>query len=132
MSDLSKMSAFGGHSIAGTLLLFVLAGCVGPQTVRCPIADADLTKKILDVAPIGTPRDEAIGRLKAAGIDGAFGSDHSAFGKDYFCCQTWRREHGEVWRISLLLHFDKSGKLCETLDLPDMTDDHPKRARSSA
>lgn len=120
------------HAKLGTVVLCLLAGCVGPQTVRCPVADADLTKKILAVAPVGTPRDEAVRRLKAAGVDGAFGSDKSAFGKDYYCCQTWRRPHGEVWRISLLLHFDKSGNLCETLDLPDLNAEHSKPAKGAA
>ncbi len=113
-------------------MLCLLAGCVGPQTVRCPVEDADLTKKILAVAPVGTPRDEAVRRLKAAGVDGAFGSDKSAFGKDYYCCQTWRRPHGEVWRISVLLHFDKSGNLCETLDLPDLNAERSKPAKGAA
>ena len=43
----------------------------------------------------------------------------------------WRQPNGEVWRISLLLHFDKSGNLSETLDLPDLNPDHPKPAKSS-
>lgn len=132
MSVLSRPSASVRHAVIGVILLCLLGGCVGPQTVRCPIEDADLTKKILAVAPVGTPREETIQRLKAAGIDGAFGSDKSAFGKDYYCCQTWRRSHGEVWRISLLLHFDKSGKLCETLDLPDLNADRSKPVKSRA
>jgi hypothetical protein len=116
----------------GGILLFVIAGCVMPQTVRCPLDDSDLTKKILAIAPVGTPRDETVRRLRAAGIDGAFGSEHSAFGKDYYCCQAWRRTPGEVWRISLLLHFDKSGNLCETLDLPDLHADNPRSAKSAS
>ncbi len=113
-------------------MLCIIAGCVGPQMVRCPLDDSDLSKKILAVAPVGTPRDEAVRRLKEAGIVGAFGSEHSAFGKDYYCCQAWRRPQGEVWRISLLVHFDKSGKLCETLDLPDLNADRSKPAKSRA
>jgi hypothetical protein len=119
--------------VAGPLLLGLIAGCVGPSTVRCPIPDADLTKKILAIAPVGTPRDEAIRKLREAGVGGAFGSDKSGFGKDYFCCQTWRRSHGEAWRISLLLHFDKEGKLVETLDLPDLNADaKPKATRTAS
>ena len=116
--------------VAGPLLFCLVGGCVGPSTVRCPIPDADLTKKILAIAPVGTPREEAIRKLREAGVEGAFGSDKSGFGKDYFCCQTWRRPHGEAWRISLLLHFDKEGKLVETLDLPDLNADaKPKASR---
>jgi len=122
-----------GERIAACgILLCLLGGCVGPQAVRCPLDDSDLTKKILAVAPVGTPRDETVRRLRAAGIDGAFGSEHSAFGKDYYCCQAWRRPHGEVWRISLLLHFDKAGNLCETLELPDLHADNPKSAKVRA
>ncbi len=113
------------------ILLCVAAGCVSPQTVRCPIKDQDLTAKILEVAPVGTSREEAIRRLRAAGIDGAFGSQGSAFGKDYFCCQSWRQPSGEVWRISLLVHFDKSGNVCETLELPDLSASGPQTAKAA-
>ena len=133
MSVRSRISAVGRYVVAGTILMCLAAGCVGPQiqTVRCPLDDAALNKKILEIAPVGTPRDEAVKRLNDAGIRGAFGSEHSGFGKDYYCCQAWRRPNGEVWRISLLVHFDKSGKLCETLDLPDLDADHAKPAKST-
>jgi hypothetical protein len=133
MSVRSRISAFSRCIVAGAILMSVAAGCVGPQiqAVRCPIDDKELNKKILEVAPVGTPRDEAVKRLTDAGIRGAFGSEHSGFGKDYYCCQAWRQPNGEVWRISLLLHFDKSGNLCETLDLPDLNPDRPKPAKSS-
>jgi hypothetical protein len=132
---ISPRFGFGQYAdrvAASVLLLCFIAGCVGPQTVRCPLDDSDLTKKILAVAPVGTLRDETVRRLRAAGIDGAFGSENSAFGKDYYCCQAWRRPHGEVWRISLLLHFDKAGNLCETLELPDLHADNPKSAKARA
>jgi hypothetical protein len=119
-----------GRASAGAILLCLIAGCVAPQMVRCPLEDADLTKKILAIAPIGTPRDETIRKLKAAGIAGAFGSERSAFGKDYYCCQAWRHSQGEVWKISLLLHFDKDGNFCETLDLPSL-DPTPTKSRST-
>jgi hypothetical protein len=122
-----------GRCAAGALLCCLLAGCVAPQTVRCPLEDAALTKKILEVAPIGTPRDETIKRLNEAGIAGAFGTEHT-LGKDYknyYCCQIWRQPHGEVWRISLLLHFDNAANFCETLDLPDFNPDRAKPARST-
>lgn len=131
MSVRSRIPAPGRYVVAGTILLCLAAGCVAPQTVRCPLEDATLDKKILEIAPVGTPRDEAVKRLNDAGIRGAFGSEHSGFGKDYYCCQVWRQPNGEFWRISLLLHFDKSGNLSETLDLPDLNPDHPKPAKSS-
>jgi hypothetical protein len=114
------------------ILILAMAGCVGPQMVRCPIADADLTKRILEIAPKGTPRDETIAKLKAAGIDGSFGAEKSAFGKEYFCCQSWRRPDGEVWRINLLVHFDKAGNFVETLDLPDLDSARLKPAKSAS
>jgi hypothetical protein len=131
MSVLSKTSDFG-RGIYLVTLLCLLAGCVSPQMVRCPIADADLTKRILEIAPIGTSRDETIQKLRAAGIDGAFGADKSAIGKDYFCCRSWQRPNGEVWRINLLLHFDKSGYFVETLDLPDLDSSKLKPAKSAS
>jgi hypothetical protein len=113
------------------LIVVLIAGCVVPQMVRCPVADTDLTKRILEIAPKGTPRDETIGKLKAEGIDGSFAPVKSAMGKDYFCCQSWRRPNGEVWRINLLLHFDKEGNFVETLDLPDNDSSHLKPAKST-
>ena len=130
---LSRRIGCGRMSVpaaVGGILLCIMAGCVGPQTVRCPLDDSELTKKILALAPVGTPREETVQRLKAAGIDGSFGSERSAFGKDYYCCQTWRRSPGEIWRISLLLHFDKSGNLCETLELPDLHADNPRSTKT--
>jgi len=115
----------------GAVLAGIVAGCVNPQLVRCPLSDSDLTKQILEVAPMGTSRDEAVDKLKSAGIDGAFGSARSQFGQEYYCCTTWRRPHGEIWKISLLLHFDKSGKLCETLELPDLHPESPKASKTS-
>jgi len=121
-----------GHRSKPLLVLILLiAGCVAPELVRCPIADADLTKRIFEIAPKGTPRDETIAKLKTAGIDGSFGSGKSALGKDYFCCQSWRRPDGEVWRINLLLHFDKAGNFVETLDLPDLDSARLKPAKSA-
>jgi hypothetical protein len=116
-----------------SLLVFslLIAGCIAPQMVRCPIADADLTKKIFEIAPKGTPRDETIAKLKAAGIDGAFAADRSPMGKDYFCCRSWRRPDSEVWRINLLLHFDKNGEFVETLDLPEFDSARLKPAKST-
>jgi len=113
------------------MLLLLISGCVVPQMVRCPMVDADLSKNIFEIAPKGTPRDETIAKLRAAGIDGSFAPDKSTMGKDYFCCQTWRRPGGEVWRISMLLHFDKSGNFVETLDMPN-ADSGLKPAKSAS
>jgi hypothetical protein len=131
MSVLSRTPNLARGRASLIVLIGLLAGCVAPQMVRCPLQDADLTKKIMAIAPVGTPRDETIQRLKAAGIDGAFGSDKSAIGSEYYCCRSWRRENGEVWRINLLLHFDKSGNFCETLDLPELNPARLKPAKSA-
>jgi len=132
MSVLSKIPDFGSGLAYAITSLCLLAGCVGPQMVRCPIADADLTKRIVEIAPIGTPRDETIQKLRSAGIDGAFGTEKSAIGKEYFCCRSWQRPNGEVWRINLLLHFDKAGNFSETLDLPDLDSSKLKPAKSAS
>jgi hypothetical protein len=101
------------------MFLVLFSGCVVPQMVRCPMGDADLTKHIFEIAPKGTPRNETIAKLRAAGIDGSFAPDKSTMGKDYYCCQSWRRPDGEVWKISMLLHFDKAGNFVETLEMPN-------------
>jgi hypothetical protein len=119
MPALSRPPRRDHHFKSSLIFLVLFSGCVVPQMVRCPIADADLSKNIFEIAPKGTPRDETIAKLRAAGIDGSFAPDKSTMGKDYFCCQSWRRPDGEVWRINMLLHFDKSGNFVETLDMPN-------------
>ena len=95
----------------------------------CPLEDPILNKKILAIAlrrhAAGSDRQTADRRGHPRGV----WFEHSGFGKDYYCCQAWRRPNGEVWRISLLLHFEKAGNFCETLDLPDLNPDHPSRPR---
>jgi hypothetical protein len=114
------------------MLLVLISGCVAvPQMVRCPMGDADLSKNIFEIAPKGTPRDETIAKLRAAGVDGSFAPQNSSMGKDYFCCQSWRRPDGEIWKISMLLHFDKSGNFVETLEMPN-ADSGLKPAKSAS
>jgi hypothetical protein len=132
MPVLSKPPRRDQRSKSLFVLALLIAGCAAPQLVRCPIADADLTKRIFEIAPKGTPRDETIAKLRAAGLAGSFGGEKSAFGKDYFCCQTWRQPDGEVWRINLLLHFDKAGNFVDTLDLPDLNTTGLKPAKSAS
>jgi hypothetical protein len=114
-------------ALAGSLLLSVV-GCLTHTLVRPPIEQTEMVKQILAIAPIGTPRDEAVRRLKAAGIRGDFEMTKSYAG-EYFACQSWQRKNGDEWKLSLLLHFDKSGKLYETLELPDLYADGDKAAR---
>lgn len=102
------------------LFTCIFVGCTGRQVVRCPVDDSELRRQILAVAPLGTPREETLRRLKSAGIGGSFGSKGSKIGSNYYCCDTWRRADGPAWRMNVLLQFDKSGALCEVLELPDL------------
>ncbi len=117
---------------AAGFLWCTVCGCVSHRAVaHCPLDQSELSKQILAIAPVGTPRDEAVRKLREAGIAGEFGSKSSKLGQDYYCCQSWRRANGETWRLSMLLHFDAAGKLTETLELPDISEipkSKPRRA----
>jgi hypothetical protein len=99
--------AFG---LCATLGLCATVGCrLQGAIVPAPWTFAEQRAAILELAPLGTPRDEAIARWKDAGIDGTFGTNDSIW-----YCDAWRRPDGQTWELSVAMLFDEQGRLYET------------------
>lgn len=97
------------------LLAMSLAGCQmtpAPQLTECPLPVPEQTARILELVPLGTPRDEAIERLEKAGIVGNFSTGSS---KSTFYCDIWPQPDNERWHINVVLLFDENGVLYGTL-----------------
>jgi hypothetical protein len=77
-----------------------------PRLVSSPLSAAEQQQAVLKIAPLGTPRDEALERLKEAGIVLSPGSNASIY-----YCDVWNREGGERWYLNVALLFDASGQL---------------------
>jgi hypothetical protein len=106
------------HSkLRALLLVAAFSGCQlaptsAPPLTSCPLSVPDQTLKILEIAPLGTPRDEAIDRLEKAGIVGNFSTGSS---KSTFYCDVWPQADNERWHINVVLLFDEDGILYGTL-----------------
>jgi hypothetical protein len=93
----------------------VLAGMLGcqltpaPALVECPLPMQQQAEEILKIVPLGTPRAEALKKLKEAGIRGNFGENESIF-----YCDFWHRDEHVRWHINVMLLFDEEGKLYAT------------------
>jgi len=102
-------------------LLFLAAGCQltpSPGLIACPMPVNEQAAKVLQVAPLGTPRDEVLRRLKDAGIRGNFGENESIY-----YCDLWDRDKKVLWHINVVLLFDDNGKLYKTRPNPDGPDE---------
>ncbi len=94
------------------VLLAVAAGCQltpAPVTVSCPLPVNQQVTAVLEVVPLGTPRDEVAAKLKAAGVLGSFNDNRSIY-----YCDLWAREGGHRWHINVALLFDEDGTLYAT------------------
>lgn len=99
-------------AVAGSLSM--LAGCQmtpAPGLITCPFPVAEQTAKILEIAPLGTPRDEAIKRLDQAGVVGNFSTGDR---KSTYYCDVWQQGKDERWHINVVLLFDEDGILYGT------------------
>lgn len=106
------MVRFVPRSLVMTATLVWLVGCQltpPPGLVSCPLPVAEQTTRLLEIAPIGTPRDEVMKRLKEAGVRGNSGQNDSIF-----YCDVWERSESERWHINVVLLFDEEGKLYRT------------------
>jgi hypothetical protein len=83
-----------------------------PPLQPCPLPIAEQTTRILEIAPLGTSRDEAVKRLEDAGIIGNFSTGSS---KSTYYCDIWPQEGDLRWHINVVLLFDESGILYGTL-----------------
>ena len=93
---------------SATVLTIVLGGCqsMPPSLVRCPLPAVEQAGQVEEIVPLGTMREDAVSRLKKAGIAGNFGEANSIF-----YCDVWNRSDSERWHINVALLFDEDGKL---------------------
>jgi hypothetical protein len=90
----------------------ILAGCQltpAPGLMACPLPATEQAVRVVEVVPLGTPREDVLKRLKDAGIRGNFGENQSIF-----YCDVWNREDGERWHINVVLLFNEQGELYAT------------------
>jgi len=78
-----------------------------PESVR---------RELLAIAPLGTPRAEALRKLNAAGIKldraiRAAGAGHEQPMPDLFVGSFWNRPQGKIWIVDIDLEFDASHRL---------------------
>lgn len=98
--------------LCGVLVLSACQMTPAPPLQPCPLPIAEQTEKILEIAPLGTSRDEAIKRLDQAGIIGNFSTGSS---KSTYYCDIWPQEGDLRWHINVVLLFDENGTLYGTL-----------------
>lgn len=101
---------------AALAMLPAMLGCQltpAPALVECPLPVQQQVEQILQIVPLGTPRQEALKKLKAAGIRGNFGENESIF-----YCDFWHRDDQVRWHINVVLLFDEHGVLYATRPEP--------------
>jgi hypothetical protein len=113
-------------------LLFAasLVGCQltpAPGLVACPLPIGEQAAKVLQVVPLGTPREDVLVKLKDAGITGNFGENQSIF-----YCNTWEQNKAERWHLNVVLLFDEHGRLYETRPSVQNADQNPGVQRVTA
>ena len=87
-----------------------LVACTGlQQVVPAPLVFEEQSQKILEIAPVGTQKEQAIKQLNAAGISGEFSSSPSIY-----YCDLWEREDGKRWHLNVALLFNEAGELYKT------------------
>lgn len=86
------------------------SGCMlAPGSIEpSPLSAVEQQIEILDLAPVGTPRDEAIRRLETAGIEGGFGASGA---KSTYYCDLWNRPDGTRWHLDVAVLFDDDGRV---------------------
>ncbi len=88
------------------------AGCrltPSPGLMACPLPASEQVQRVLKVTPLGTPRDQVLKELEAAGVAGTFGENQSIY-----YCDIWEQEDGSRWHINVALLFDDDGLLYAT------------------
>ena len=93
-----------------TLGTLAMVACTGlRQVVPAPMVYEEQSKELLKIAPLGTPKDQAIQQLEAAGVSGEFASSPSIY-----YCDLWKRENGNRWHLNVALLFNEAGELYKT------------------
>tara|TARA_R110002095_G_scaffold163200_1_gene141382 strand:- start:53101 stop:53448 length:348 start_codon:yes stop_codon:yes gene_type:complete len=92
------------------LSTLALVACTGFQhVVPAPLVFEEQSQKILEIAPVGTQKEQAIKQLNAAGISGEFSSSPSIY-----YCDLWKREDGNRWHLNVALLFNETGAVYKT------------------
>lgn len=112
---LKKVEAWNQFQIVGMVIMvlfchLMLVACTGlKQVVPAPMVFDEQSEELLKIAPLGTPKAEAIQKLDAAGITGEFASSPSIY-----YCDLWERENGKRWHLNVALLFNEAGALYKT------------------
>lgn len=122
VSEMNKAAFIRSRFVSAVILCVVGIPAVGCQLTsrQAEIITPPYPKQaaeVLTIIPLGTDRDEAVKKLKEAGVEGAF----SQVSQSVFYCDTWQRENGERWWMNVALLFDESGKLKSTRN-PEILD----------
>lgn len=96
--------------LLGALGTIGLTGChLATGSIEpAPVSAAEQRMQILEIVPVGTPRDEAVRRLEAAGIEGGYGATGA---ESTYYCDVWNRPDGERWHIDVAVLFDDDGRV---------------------
>src|SRR5688500_143433 len=100
------------RAVPALLLLALLPGCApfnGRDTAHAIPWDQQ-RDELLELAPLGTPRDEVGQRLQQAGVEfSPSGAEEWTPGTDasIFYCDRWTRDKGQVWPLEVALLFDE-------------------------
>ena len=116
---------------AAAVIVGWVIGCQmtpAPGLVTCPLPSTEQVHSILEIAPLGTSRDDTIAQLEKAGIRGWFGENQSIY-----YCDIWDRGEGIRWHINVALLFDDSGQLYATRpDRSGNIDPTPRQSSENA
>ncbi|MFK7778220.1 MAG: hypothetical protein QM501_08875 [Gimesia sp.] len=112
---LKKVESWDLFQILGMVVIVLLGNltlvaCTGlKQVIPAPMVFEDQSKELLEIVPLGTPKEEVIQKLDAAGISGEFASSPSIY-----YCDLWERENGKRWHLNVALLFNEAGALYKT------------------
>jgi hypothetical protein len=109
--------------------MLVWGGCATSSAliVPSPVSSDEQQAKILEIVPVGTPRDEALDTLRREGIEVQRGASSTIY-----YCDLWQRPDGSRWHLDVALLFDKQGRLYRTRSASALVDadDTPASATS--
>lgn len=105
-----------GRLVALILAVALVAGCnlQNPPPVAEPTWE-EQREAILDITPVGTPRDDVATRLANAGVQFTCSGEEPEYHPDLRCsmfyCHRWSLGDGKIWPLDVALLFDESGNL---------------------
>lgn len=102
------------------LVLTVLVGLCGGCNLQNPLPVAEPNweeqrEALLDITPVGTPREDVAARLTEAGVQFTCSGDEPVYTAGMQCstfyCHRWGLGDGKIWPLDVALLFDESGAL---------------------